>query len=92
MHVAICVFQTSWSHGGVCCRREATSTLLAELQADDCLETQQQGKLAKLTEFIPSGLMELKYQGDKEISFCNILTLTWKIMHVLRVPIRRQTQ
>lgn len=44
------------------------STLVAELEADNCLETKQQVKLERLMQFFPSGQMELKYQGYKKLA------------------------
>lgn len=45
-----------------------TSMLLAELEADNCLETKQQVMLEKLMKFFPSGQVELKYQGYKKLA------------------------
>lgn len=44
------------------------SMLLAELEADNCLEKKQQVKLEKLVKFFPSGQVELKYQRYKKLA------------------------
>lgn len=41
--------------------------LLAELQANDCLETKQIAKLEKLMKFFHSGQGQLKCQGYKKL-------------------------
>lgn len=44
------------------------SVLLAELEADNCLETKQQVKPEKLMKFFPGGQVELNYQGYKKLA------------------------